>query len=89
MKKDVLTISLDTIQTLLTGVATAAWAALALIAKWFHGRLKKVEQDKAGTDAVAHVSAELSNVASDLEVVKRVLFLVAHQMGIPAEALNR
>lgn len=95
-----LTISLDTLQSLLAGIGTAAWAVLAFVAKWFHNRLKRLEDGKAGAADVARVSAEVAQVreelsaeitslASDVEVVKRVLFLVAHTLKIPAEALNR
>lgn len=84
-----LTLTWDTLETLLMALLAAGWGALAWAARGLHTRLVKLESGKAGAVEVQKVSEEVAQVAQDLEVVKRVLFLVAHKLNIPAEALNR
>jgi len=77
-----LEISWDTVQGVLLGMLSAAWFGLAAYHVGLRARIKRLEDQ--------HVSREeYLQVIEDVATIKRILFLVAHKLGVPNDSLNR
>ena len=77
-----ISISWDTVQSVALGLLGAAWTAAFAITRNLHARIRELEQQRTSR-------AEFDKLAHDVEIVKRVLYLVAHKLEVPAEALDR
>lgn len=77
-----LSVSWETLLNLAVGALGAGWAGMAMFCKHLLGRISNLEQQHVGR-------TEFTRVARDVDIIKRLMILMAHEMGINAEALNR